>query len=360
MSSQLPSSGLQNAGIALEIAFPSIAFFTILLRLYVRITSNNVGWDDILVCIAMVFSIALAITSITVMRLEFIGIHAWNIPHDADFVEALKWAYAMGTVYNPILALVKISVLVFILRFAGVISLVRYIIWSTIAFITALMIAIIFVVIFQCKPVDQAWDPAHPHCINSRIFMLTTSGLSVLTDLLALVLPFCVFTYLRMSTRRKLSLMAVFGLGFIVTAVSCVRMYYLNKAFINPGPDGSYSITFTFSAIEVNLAIIGASAPALWPLIHGRLGTKTEVSASPSHLQKYIGSRSGWMRTNDAGSSNPSHVDDNIDLNYMDARGIRTEFDREYYPGPQYPQRGIVKTTQFDLEVIRTDRGYLG
>lgn len=35
-------------------------------------------------------------------------------------------------------------------------------------------------------------------------------------------------------------------------------------------PDINYSLTITYSAIEVNLAIWAASIPAVWPLIRGR------------------------------------------------------------------------------------------
>ncbi|KAI0002712.1 hypothetical protein F4779DRAFT_622157 [Xylariaceae sp. FL0662B] len=353
---QLPTSGLQKTGIALEIVFPSIALVTTCLRIYVRITSNNTGWDDLLICCAMFLSIALAITSIATIRLMFIGIHWWDVPPDAHLETALKWAYAMGAVYNPILALVKISVLVFILRFAGVLSLVRYVIWGTIVFISTLMVAILLVVIFECRPMSKSWDYAvQGHCTDARVFLLTTGGLSIMTDVLALILPFFIVTHLRMSTRRKASLMALFGLGAIVTAFSCVRMYYLNQAFNNHDPDANYSITFTFSAIEVNLAIIGASAPALWPLIHGRLCSQSEGAPRISQVQKYMGSRSGWIRTNDAGSSNPpSDIDVDTELKNMAAKGGRTiTVGKELHPGPRIHHTGIVKTTEFDLEVTR-------
>lgn len=72
------------------------------------------------------------------MKLMFFGIHYWNIPANPDMMLAYKRSYSMAVVYNPILALVKISVLTFILRFASVMDTIRYLVWTTIAFVTAL------------------------------------------------------------------------------------------------------------------------------------------------------------------------------------------------------------------------------
>jgi hypothetical protein len=53
-----------------------------------------------------------------------------------------------------------------------------------------------------------------------------------------------------------------------VTAVGVVRLYYLWPQFgLIKVADPDYSFSFCVSAIEVNLAIIAACGPALWPLI---------------------------------------------------------------------------------------------
>lgn len=44
MYSDLPTSGLQTTGLALEVLFPSIALMTVCLRVYVRLVVKNWGW----------------------------------------------------------------------------------------------------------------------------------------------------------------------------------------------------------------------------------------------------------------------------------------------------------------------------
>lgn len=49
----------------------------------------------------------------------FLGFHVEDIPADADLMIGLSWNYAAQLLYNPVLALVKISVLVFLYRLGG-------------------------------------------------------------------------------------------------------------------------------------------------------------------------------------------------------------------------------------------------
>jgi hypothetical protein len=94
--SDLPTSSLQKAGIALEIMFPLLSLITVSLRVYARLTTRNFGWgefvqvslpvpswdlpplsyfpglqtnkisspDDGLIIVAMILAIGLAVTAI--------------------------------------------------------------------------------------------------------------------------------------------------------------------------------------------------------------------------------------------------------------------------------------------------------
>lgn len=133
----------------------------------------------------------------------------------------------------------------------------------------------------------------------------------------------------------------------------------------DPDPDSNYSITFTFSAIEVNLAIIAASIPALWPLVRGRVGKSTTAASSTFNAtRRYTKHQQGWIRTNDQNESSRAHNDqDGIDLNDMRSdRMVQTHISRGSLPNDSdeeiLPDRGhrkeegsIVKTTQISYSV---------
>jgi hypothetical protein len=152
------------------------------------------------------------------MKLLYVGIHYWDVPADYDPTPGLLWTYIVGAVYNPILAIVKQSVLVFLLRLASTKAGVRYAVWIVSAFNIAEMIAVFLVVIFQCIPIAANWDTAldaTAKCIDQSVFGLTTGALTILTDLFTLALPIYIFFNLKINKKTKIALNVAFLLGFM-------------------------------------------------------------------------------------------------------------------------------------------------
>ncbi|KAI1206127.1 uncharacterized protein F4807DRAFT_238189 [Annulohypoxylon truncatum] len=342
-----PTSWLQNLGIAIEVVCPALAFIVVVLRTYIRLDTKSFGWDDGLIVSAMALSIALAVGSIKVMKSLYIGIHYYDVP-PFDPTEGLIWIYVVGAVYQPILTLVKQSVLVFLLRFSGVKSGVRYVVWATIIFNTILMVAIFIVVILQCIPIEMNWNPLiKGHCIEQFKFGVAAASLTIMTDIVSVALPFYIFLGLQINKNRKVALIGVFMLGILVTVVSIVRLYFLAQNFNDTSPDKNFSLGFCVSSIECNLAILTASAPALWPLVRRwlpRLKSTNNQSYYGKH--KYGVSshtQQGYIRTTDG-------PENSIGLKDMSGRRVHTEVrssrdsDEEILTGT-----GIMRTTQFTV-----------
>ncbi|KAI1337819.1 hypothetical protein F5Y15DRAFT_145016 [Xylariaceae sp. FL0016] len=269
MPSVDPSSSEQNAAIVITLAFPAVALLIVCIRIAGRVSSHQFGWDDGLVSIAMTFSLVETAASYMFIKTNFIGIHWDEIPpHDP--IPGQIWNYAVQILYNPILALVKTSILLFLLRLFGQKPGVRrFIVWLNTANI-ANMIAVFFAIVFQCIPIEKSWDPlVEGTCIDRRVLFTASSAFNILTDLLVLGLPLRIFVDLKIPRRTKIALMVVFLLGFLVTITSIVRMVLLIQGlFMLPtatSPDAN--IGFVTSAIETNLVLITASAPALRPLL---------------------------------------------------------------------------------------------
>jgi hypothetical protein len=152
------------------------------------------------------------------MKTNFIGIHFKDIPFGTyDTTPGLIWNFAVQVLYNPILALVKTSGLIFLLRLGGQKPGVRYAIHAMNIFNIALMIAIFLTVIFQCKPIAFNWDPTIPDgkCIKQGQFYLVTAAMTIFTDILVLGIPIWIFADLKMKLKLKIALMLVFLLGFM-------------------------------------------------------------------------------------------------------------------------------------------------
>ncbi len=134
-----------------------------------------------------------------------------------DPTEGLIWAYAVQILYNPILAFVKSSVLIFLLRLFGQKNGVRrFIIGLNIANVLQ-MVGIFFAITFQCFPIAFNWDPTIKggHCVNRSILYPSTAALNILTDLMILGLPLWIFVELKIPRRSKIGLLFVFLLGFL-------------------------------------------------------------------------------------------------------------------------------------------------
>jgi hypothetical protein len=153
------------------------------------------------------------------MKTNFIGIHIKDVPLPGTYPERPGeiWNFAVQVLYNPILALVKTSVLVFLLRLGGQKPGVRYAIHALNFFNIALMVAIFLTVIFQCTPIAYNWDKTieGARCIKPGNFYLVTAALTIFTDVLVLALPIWIFADLKMQLKMKIAVICIFLLGFM-------------------------------------------------------------------------------------------------------------------------------------------------
>lgn len=125
------------------------------------------------------------------------------------------WFYLAQLFYNPVLALVKASVLVFLLRLGGQKPGVRWAIHALNLFNGLQAVAIFLVALLQCLPISANWDPAameNAKCVDVS-FHVTISCLTIFTDILVLALPFWIFLGLQMPRAAKLAVIGIFMLG---------------------------------------------------------------------------------------------------------------------------------------------------
>ncbi|KAE9365759.1 hypothetical protein N431DRAFT_487684 [Stipitochalara longipes BDJ] len=267
---------LQNGALAITLLCPVLSSTMVVLRFYSRKVSSYLGADDWVMLAAM--AIALAQT-VTTWGGNYIGIHVWDIPPNAyaSTVPA-KYLWANEVLYNPILALVKASVLIFLNRLGSSIWGLHFTTWVIFCVNLAQMIAIFLTTIFQCIPVARFWDPTIPggHCIQSSSFYGAGAGITILTDIMVLALPIWIVSRLKNVTMRtRVAIWAILSLGVLVTAISCIRVWAFVKIFLEPPqPDPTYNLLFCISTIEVHCAIIVACTPALKPLFGKWFGAK--------------------------------------------------------------------------------------
>lgn len=100
-------------------------------------------------------------------------------------------------------------------------------------------------------------------CFNEQVFSLTTAGLAILTDVLILTIPIAMTWPLRLNIHRKVAVIIVLSLGWVVVIVGAIRLKIFYDYWTQASDDPAYGVDQTVSGIEVNLAIITSCGPAL-------------------------------------------------------------------------------------------------
>lgn len=100
-------------------------------------------------------------------------------------------------------------------------------------------------------------------CIDQFSFYMIQSGLTVLTDILILLIPPAMMWNLQMKREKKIAVWAVLSLGWIVALVGITRMVLYYHRLQPDNIDRSYSVAYTISIMEANVAIMASCGPAL-------------------------------------------------------------------------------------------------
>lgn len=119
--------------------------------------------------------------------------------------------------YNACLGFIKVSVL----------SLYRRLRDPTLSKLSVILMGVIIcqatanvlVCIFQCSPIQGAWDitipPTELKCIDINAFYLANAAVNIFTDLLTYTLPIPLVTKLQMPRRKKIGVAVILCLGLL-------------------------------------------------------------------------------------------------------------------------------------------------
>ena len=181
--------------------------------------------------------------------------------------------------YVTALMLVKISIVTSYLRVFPT-TVFKRIMYALSAGIVAVWICSILVTIFQCHPVQGAWDFTLPRdCLPIVKFYYFTTAFSIFTDFLLCTLPLPVFWRLRLPARQKYIMSLLFGVGLFATVASALRISVLKNVNSLDVTMGSVS-TMKWSVVEVGTGIVCACIPCLKPIFKNLLPDKNTSKGS--------------------------------------------------------------------------------
>jgi hypothetical protein len=182
----------------------------------------------------------------------------------------------------------KTSFLLFYLTLSKGNKIFRYATYGTLFIVNAAGLALTLLNVFQCKPLGAAFMtpiPATAKCQDIVTLYLSSAPVNIITDLAILFLPMPILTSMRLPRKQKTILVITFGVGFFVAVVDVIRIVYLQDAALNRlqestnGTDANQdqrdrtdvswyaSLSFMWSAVEVNVGIMCGNVPGLKPLV---------------------------------------------------------------------------------------------
>ncbi len=215
--------------IALDVLFVCLRFYSR------RLINTPWGWDDILVCPALVLNVGTC--SLTLRKYSVAeriqrdahdffcseSVHIAGVGQHLPAVLAanperlLTWGkviYALVILYSLAVAFPKLSILALYLRIFTE-KPYRISTWVLAAIISGTAIAVSLATIFQCSPVQYAWDKSLPEgtCTDVASFYVYCSVPNVITDVAILLLPIPMILRLHTNQSQKVGLSLVFLLG---------------------------------------------------------------------------------------------------------------------------------------------------
>lgn len=151
---------------AVSLIFTILAFFTTVLRLWVRRARRALGWDDGMIAAGMFLTVVecgLTVKAVTRGK----GKHAIDMSKaDTEFVNMYSW-WAQHVLFWA-MAFIKTSVCLLVARIQSSKRL-KWFISVVIAIMFATTLEVSIVLLAQCKPISAFWRPGSGKCWKPEV-----------------------------------------------------------------------------------------------------------------------------------------------------------------------------------------------
>lgn len=239
--------------------------------------------------------------------------------------------------------------------------------YAILILVIAFGVGIVISNFLTCRPLAKYWDPLLPGvCENLLGSIIALSSCNVAMDLTIVLLPMPMVWGLQMATRRKLELTIIFALGFVVCAITIIRLVLSIHLNLD---DFTYSIAKIgiVTTLEPLLGIIIACLPFFPPALKkmsGHMKTKPEIrnvlSSAMARLRSKRSEHSNFQRFDDSYAL--TDLENNNTHNHI--TGISSEpdsLDRDYreLAGAKAPPQSATKV-DVGWEVRSDEAGNLG
>jgi len=209
----------------------SVALAAVTVRTWSAISQNSFGLDDVFAIAAEAACLPVTVIQCYTPKLGF-GKDTWVVPH-SDIYKVLRvsnqcstcgWlltaqqlTYGSQISYFLCCGLTKLAFLFFFLRIFPS-ETTRKWIWVFIVISVLWTIAFAFTMTFACRPISAVWTSwdgtsTPDYCINQNLFYLVAAAFNIGLDVAIVLIPIPNLMTLKLSSRKKVFLSAIFGVG---------------------------------------------------------------------------------------------------------------------------------------------------
>ncbi|THV54676.1 hypothetical protein BGAL_0022g00320 [Botrytis galanthina] len=202
-----------------------LSFLFLCMRIYTKaVVSRSFAAEDVCLILAWLAGLSVQALFIFMWIHKAMGVHAWEIPLERYHLYG-KLIMSSSVIYVACLGLSKFSLLLFYNRLSPV-QWFRNAVYFLMFVVVGHSFALIFALIFLCKPLAMNWDYeiVDGTCIDRTAIFIATAALNVATDiaLLALVVPMIVD--LQMPRIQKVGLIVIFLVGSLIVEANLVTI----------------------------------------------------------------------------------------------------------------------------------------
>ncbi|KAI4927831.1 hypothetical protein J4E85_006343 [Alternaria conjuncta] len=259
-----------------------LAFITMGMRVYVRITKHNWALEDWVMAVG-----CLPLMTLTIVTTigSYYGIGAKDStfakPGNQKYVEtAYFWFFLYEVFYCTSIIFVKLSIAFMLNRIAGRRMVYIYINYGIMGLCAATNLAAILYIIFQCWPVEAAWRAdlmaegtyCQPPVYLQNVYFFCTS-VNIFTDWATALMPIALLWNVQMNRNTKISVGGILSLGIFTSISGLVRLKY------TVGLTSSHDYLYGLA----NILIWGYAEPALGMLV-GNIATLRPLFQRLLHL----------------------------------------------------------------------------
>ncbi|CAG9940078.1 unnamed protein product [Clonostachys rosea f. rosea IK726] len=275
LANDLPPLTPKGLGSAVEVVaclFGAISLLAVSLRIYVRsgcsvASSRHWGIEDYLVLAGILPFIPAVAFAVLAARYG-VGSHDVDIPSPLYLIRASEYQTYWEVLYFISSTIIKCAIGFTCVRVdtRKRVTIPLYVNMATMVIVAILALTFVFA---NCVPVAATWNPALGTCqdkISLQTVSYIVSVIQMVTDWACAIIPFFIVAGLQMSRRRKVSVIAILGIGVTASIATCIRMPFLKYYDTKKYPTeigyhlGVISIT---SNLECSLGIIACSLPPL-------------------------------------------------------------------------------------------------